>query len=271
MWLKSDRLNDATFLSSLSLSYISSEATGSGDHIQVRGCQRYTGVTPVYSGGPNGSCVGGVMAFPNQTAGFAWRTFGAGALACGSNCGGYQIDTSSSYTSGHVWINGVSAEITDNTAPVTTSGFASHEISQGGWINGSAGFGATGTDANGSGITNITFYPGDPLLTVSQNKSCNYAQWIPCTLAVGTTAGSSFDTTAMSDGSHTGYYTSTDAGGNTGQSASFTYKTDNTDPTTPSIDRSQHQRPERMELEQLDRRNLDQWGRGCRNCNAVGT
>ncbi|MGH2960189.1 MAG: Ig-like domain repeat protein [Solirubrobacterales bacterium] len=232
MWLKSVRLNDATYLSSLSLEYIASQATGSGDHIQVRGCQRYTGPTSVWSAGPNGTCVGAVMSFPNQTSAFAWRTFGAGTLGCGTNCGGYQIDVSGSHSSGHVWISGVSAQITDNTAPTTTSALATHEISQGNWMNGSVEIGATGHDPNGSGITDVTFYPGDPLLSVSDAKTCNYAQWVPCTLDIGTTG--SFNTAALADGSHTGYYTSTDAGGNTGQSSSFTYKTDNTEPATPT-------------------------------------
>ncbi|MGK2877912.1 MAG: hypothetical protein ACSLFF_04985, partial [Solirubrobacterales bacterium] len=231
MWLKSPRLPDATYLESLTLSYASSQATLAVGNIQARGCQRYTGSTDVWSGGANGECVGAVFDLPNQ-GNFGSRLIGAGELVCGTNCGGWQLNAKSGATSGFVWLNALTASIGDTAAPIVTSQLAIHEISQGGWLRGTVEFGATGSDTNGSGIKAMAFMPGAPMLSILSTSNCDYSQWIPCSATRDWNGA--FDTTVVSDGSHTGHYTATDTGGNTSQSSSFAYKTDNTNPTTPS-------------------------------------
>lgn len=231
MWLKSPRLPDTTFLKTLKLTYLASQATGSNDHIQARACQRYAGQNDAFSGAPNGACVGAVFGLPSASA-FSLLTIGEGTLACTTNCGGWQLDVSTSYSSGFVWLDGIAATIGDNTAPTVTTSLASHEISQGEWLRGTVEIGATGNDVAGSGIESMAFYPGDPTLTVSTVAPCNYANWIPCATVMGWTG--SFDTRTVFDGQHTGRYTATDPAGMTGETATFNYKVDNTKPDTPT-------------------------------------
>ncbi|MBJ7354818.1 MAG: Ig-like domain repeat protein [Thermoleophilaceae bacterium] len=227
MWHKSPRLPDTTFLKTLKLTYLASEATGTNDHIQARACQRYAGQNNAWSGGPNGACVGAVFGLPSHNA-FSMLTIGEGTLACATNCGGWQLDVSTSYTSGFVWLAGISATIGDNTVPAVSTSLPSHEISQGKWLSGNVEVGATGRDADGSGIASMAFYPGDPTLSVSAPASCDFSRWIPC--EPSREWSGSFDTRAVLDGMHTGRYTATDPAGMTGQSPTFNYRVDNTKP-----------------------------------------
>jgi hypothetical protein len=231
MWRKSPRLPDATYLKALKLTYLASQASGPSAHILARGCQRYAGQNDAWSGAPNGACVGATFDLPAQS-GFTSLTVGESALSCSTNCGGWQLNVSAGYTSGFVWISGLTATVGDDTAPTVSSQLATHSISQGKWLRGTAEIGATGVDANGSGIASMAFYPGDPMLTVSTSGTCNFTQWIPCAASKGWTG--SFDTSSVSDGPHSGYYTATDPAGRVGQSQSFEYKVDNTKPVTPS-------------------------------------
>lgn len=231
MWLKSPRLPDTTFLKTLKLTYLASQATGTTDHIQARACQRYAGQNDAFSGAPNGACVGAVFGLPSHSA-FSLLTIGEGTLACTTNCGGWQLDVSTSYSSGFVWLDGIAATIGDNTAPTVTTSLSSHAISQGNWLRGTVEIGATGNDVSGSGVESMAFYPGDPTLTVSTLAPCDFSNWIPCATVKGWTG--SFDTRTVFDGQHSGRYTATDPAGMTGESPTFNYKVDNTKPDTPS-------------------------------------
>lgn len=123
--------------------------------------------------------------------------------------------------------------IADFTAPVVSTTLANYPISQGNWLRGTVGTGATATDTNGSGMTSMALSILDDLPhSVTSSKSCYYGNQIPC--STSTSFSSSFNTTGVSDGPHTARYTATDAGSMTGATSNFSFKVDNTKPDTPA-------------------------------------
>lgn len=103
------------------------------------------------------------------------------------------------------------------------------------WNAGTKTVGVYGYDPSQSGISQTRlFFDGDPgngLVAQVFDKSCNYANWRPCSEFVADTAY--INTTAFADGPHTATTRVVDAGGNTSE-ATTNFKVDNTRPSTPS-------------------------------------
>lgn len=103
------------------------------------------------------------------------------------------------------------------------------------WNNGTRQTGVYGQDAGQGGVKQTRlFFDGDPgngLVAQVFDKSCNYADWRPCSEFVADTAY--INTTAFADGPHTATTRVVDAGGNTTE-ATTNFRVDNTAPSTPS-------------------------------------
>lgn len=230
MYVKSQRVNDGAALTALTLTYASSQTAGADTNVILRGCLRYQGATDVWAGAYGGGCVGAALATPDQPD-FGARSWTTELLTCDS-CGGFQWGAKSGASSGFMAISNAQATITDTIVPSVSTTLANHAISQGNWLRGTVGVGASASDTGG-GISSMAFVPlSDITQTTTASPSCSYANMNPCPTAHNWSG--SFDTTKVDDGTQSGRYTATDPGSNTASTANFTFRVDNTKPTTPS-------------------------------------
>ena len=230
MYVKSHRVNDGAALTALTLNYSSSQTGTADPNVYLRGCLRYQGGADVWSAGYAGQCIGAVLPTPDQT-NFGTRSWTTELLSC-SSCGGYQMSAKSGASSGYMAIAGTTATIADTIAPSVGTTLGNHGISQGYWLRGTVGVGASAADTGG-GISGMAFVPNSDITQIRTTApSCNYTLLNPCSTSHNWTG--TFDTTDVEDGTQTGRYTATDPGSNTASTASFTFKVDNTKPTTPN-------------------------------------
>jgi len=230
MYVKSQRVNNGAALTGLTLTYSSSQSGTADPNVYLRGCLRYQGASDVWSAGYAGQCIGAVLPAPDHP-NFSTRAWTTELLSC-SSCGGYQMSAKSGAGSGHFAIAGATATITDTIVPSVSTTLGSYAISQGNWLRGTVGFGASSSDTGG-GISGMAFVPNSDITqTVTTSPGCNYATLNPCATSHNWTG--SFNTTRVADGTQTGRYTATDPGSNTASTANFTFKVDNTNPTTPT-------------------------------------
>ncbi|MBI2690688.1 MAG: hypothetical protein HYX29_01895 [Solirubrobacterales bacterium] len=236
IYVKSQRVNNGAAMTALTLTYASSETGTADPNVILRGCLRYQGTTDVWAGGYAGSCVGAALPTPDQ-ANFAARSWTSDLLTCNS-CGGFQWGATSGPgngvgpDSGFMAVSNAQATITDTIVPTVSTTLANYAISQGNWLRGTVGVGASAADTGG-GISSMAFVPlSDITQTVTTSPACNYANLNPCATSRNWTG--TFDTTNVDDGTQSGRYTATDPGSNTAPTANFTFKVDNTKPTTPN-------------------------------------
>jgi len=230
MYVKSHRVNDGAALTALALNYSSSQSGTADPNVYLRGCLRYQGGADVWSAGYAGQCIGAVLPTPEQP-NFGARAWTTELLSC-TSCGGYQMSAKSGAQSGHMAIAGATATITDVIVPTVGTALGSHTISQGNWLRGTVGIGASASDTGG-GISGMAFVPNSNITqTQTTAPACNYGLLNPC--ASSHNWSGSFNTATLSDGTQTGRYTATDPGSNTASTANFTFKVDNTKPTTPN-------------------------------------
>ncbi len=244
MWMKSQRLPDGAYLRELSLwSYYSNGNSNPNEALVVKGCLRYSGGTDVWEvPGANYECAGypimDLRAWGNNN----WATrAGIVTSVCGANCGGFMVKTHLPLANlGGLGIDSIQAIIGDDIAPVVSAN--SRQISSGTWLSGDVTIGATATDS-GAGVDQIVFIPdlSVPATNVVTAADCTAGAWIPC--PASSSSDKTWNSNQVSDGAHTARYTARDYAGNTAQSATVSYKVDNTLPapiTNPEVETDGH-------------------------------
>lgn len=146
-------------------------------------------------------------------------------------CTSVQLGVGGGFEYGRIVFTSHSVLLSDDIAPVDDPTTGGNALRSGLWLRGNVGGDLTSSDLEGVGVASATLSV-DGLARDAKTMACDYGRWVPCPQRAVWTP--TLDTTTLADGPHNALFRSTDAAGNAGVGAAFTFRTDNAAPSSPN-------------------------------------